>query len=322
MNKIERLSAILIQLQSKSVVRAQDIAERYGVSLRTVYRDINTLSEAGVPIAGEVGVGYSLADGYKLPPVMFTEEEAVALLTAEKLVSHWTDRGTSAVFESAMTKIRATLRSSEKDHLNKVDEQIQVLSNPFFPKEYNSTSSAFLHTILKAVQKQQLLLLDYRGVNDTDSKQREVEPIGCFLSFNKWYLLAFCRTRSAIRQFRLDRIENVRNLFLTFDTVHPTIEEYFATRITEDQQLVQEVKLVWKTTDVPYISEQKYYLGYVSEEEENEFTTFTFLTTSLCGFARWLLMIGENIHAIHPLELAQEYDALLKRMVDNRKKSM
>ena len=72
MNRIDRISAILIQLQTRRVVKAQDIADRFGISLRTVYRDVKSLEEAGIPVIGEAGVGYSLVDGYRLPPIMFS----------------------------------------------------------------------------------------------------------------------------------------------------------------------------------------------------------------------------------------------------------
>ena len=71
MNRIDRLSAILIQLQSRRLVKAQHIADKFSISLRTVYRDVHALQEAGVPVIGEAGTGYSLMEGYKLPPVMF-----------------------------------------------------------------------------------------------------------------------------------------------------------------------------------------------------------------------------------------------------------
>jgi predicted DNA-binding transcriptional regulator YafY len=78
MNKFDRITAILIHLQSKRLVTAQELSDRFEVSLRTIYRDIETLLNAGVPIIGEVGVGYSMMKGYRLPPIMFTQEEAIA----------------------------------------------------------------------------------------------------------------------------------------------------------------------------------------------------------------------------------------------------
>lgn len=93
MNRIDRLSAILIQLQSRTQLKAQQIADRFEISLRTVYRDIRALEEAGIPIVGNPGVGYSLIEGFKLPPLMFTHEEALSFLIAEKLVNELTDTG-------------------------------------------------------------------------------------------------------------------------------------------------------------------------------------------------------------------------------------
>src|SRR3954454_9013917 len=117
MNRIDRVTAILIHLQSKKIVKAQDIAERFNISLRTVYRDIKTLEEAGVPLIGEAGIGYSIMDGYRLPPVMFTKEEATAFLTAEKLMEKLTDPLSEESYKSAMYKVRSVLRVAEKDFL-------------------------------------------------------------------------------------------------------------------------------------------------------------------------------------------------------------
>ena len=121
MNRIDRISAILIQLQSRRVVKASDIAERFNLSLRTIYRDIKALEEAGIPLIGEAGIGYSIMEGYRLPPVMFTREEAVAFLTAEKLMEKLTDPLSDENYKSAMYKIRSVLRLAEKDFLENID---------------------------------------------------------------------------------------------------------------------------------------------------------------------------------------------------------
>jgi predicted DNA-binding transcriptional regulator YafY len=84
--RLTRLTAILTQLQSKRIVTASKLAEKFAVSNRTIYRDIKSLENAGVPVITEDGKGYTLMDGYKIPPIMFTEDEANALLTAELII--------------------------------------------------------------------------------------------------------------------------------------------------------------------------------------------------------------------------------------------
>src|SRR5574339_396245 len=120
MNRIDRLTAILIHLQTKRVVKAEEIAERFEMSLRTVYRDVKALMEAGVPIGSEAGTGYFIVDGYHLPPVMFTQEEASAMLLASKLVEKMTDQSVLRAFESALMKIKSVLNDREKDHLEEL----------------------------------------------------------------------------------------------------------------------------------------------------------------------------------------------------------
>ena len=122
MNRIDRLTAILIHLQTKRVVKAEEIADRFEMSLRTVYRDVKALMEAGVPIGSEAGKGYFIVDGYHLPPVMFTQDEASAMLLAGKLVEKMSDKSVRTAFESALLKIKAVLNDSGKDHL----EDLQV----------------------------------------------------------------------------------------------------------------------------------------------------------------------------------------------------
>lgn len=127
MNRIDRLAAIVIQLQSRRLVKAQDIADKFLISLRTVYRDISALHEAGVPVNGEAGIGYRLMEGYKLPPVMFNADEASALLTASKLMESMSDESSSKHYTTALDKIKAVLKMAEKDHLEEIDDHIAVI---------------------------------------------------------------------------------------------------------------------------------------------------------------------------------------------------
>ena len=131
MNRIDRISALLVQLQSRPTVKASDMAERFEVSLRTVYRDMRTLSEAGIPICGNPGIGYSLMEGYKLPSLMFTKEEAIAFFSAEKIIQQLTDNQNSNYFRQGMDKIRAALRFVDKKYLYDMDDTIAVYRSKY-----------------------------------------------------------------------------------------------------------------------------------------------------------------------------------------------
>ena len=156
MNRLERMSAILVKLQSRPLVTASEIAVQFGVSLRTVYRDIRSLEESGVPICGEAGQGYSLVEGFKLPPLMFTTEEAISFLMAEKLISHHADDDTYDAFRSGMDKIRAVLKAAEKDFLHGLDDYIRVPRSENLPPP---VSGYVLQPLLKSFLNQRRVTL-------------------------------------------------------------------------------------------------------------------------------------------------------------------
>ena len=158
MNRIDRLTAILIQLQTKKVVKAEEIGERFGMSLRTVYRDVRALMEAGVPIGSEAGKGYFIVDGFHLPPVMFNQEEASAMLTAGKLVEKMTDDSIRKAYENALHKIKSVLNDSEKDHLENLQSSIQVWRLPDQPIQ---APNQFMAEITKAVSHKNVICIEY-----------------------------------------------------------------------------------------------------------------------------------------------------------------
>jgi predicted DNA-binding transcriptional regulator YafY len=189
MNRIDRLTAILIQLQSKRIVKAQEIADKYNLSLRTVYRDIRALDEAGVPIIGEAGIGYSIMEGYRLPPVMFTKEEATAFLTAEKLVEKLTDISTKKDYGTAMLKVKAVLRLAEKDWLEDMEQHIEVIENQYVPKRSNDT--IHLQNVLQSIAQKNVLELDYFANHNQQQSSRNVEPVGIYYLGEHWYMVAY-----------------------------------------------------------------------------------------------------------------------------------
>ncbi|GEO10705.1 helix-turn-helix transcriptional regulator [Segetibacter aerophilus] len=299
MNRIDRLAAIVIQLQSKRLVKAQDIADKFSLSLRTVYRDIKALEEAGVPVTGEAGVGYRLMEGYKLPPVMFNEDEATALLTAAKLMQSMSDESSSKHYTTALDKIKAVLRLAEKDHLQEIDDHIAVVSHPAIAQR--KPPELHLAKILKAIASASVLTIDYTSIEKRESVQRNVEPIGIYFQGSHWYLIAFCQLRNDYRNFRTDKINKITLSNEKIKQAHPPLQTFIC-RVTEQRQL-QKVLIEVDNRVLKYLGEQKYYNGFVSEEVVGNKVRMTFLSGSLKGFARWFMLFGDRAKVIEPIEL-------------------
>ncbi|HET6722612.1 MAG TPA: YafY family protein, partial [Chitinophagaceae bacterium] len=234
MNRIDRLAAILIQLQSRPLVKAQDIAEKFSISLRTVYRDVKALEEAGVPVIGEAGTGYRLMEGYKLPPVMFNQDEATALLTASKLVQSKTDAGISKHYTAALDKIRAILRHSEKDHIEEIDEHIAVMTHPAIV--HQPAAELHLQAILKAIGNSSVVEINYVSLEKNESTRRKVEPVGIYYLGSHWYLIAFCQLRKDYRNFRTDKIAQLTITSETNSKTHPPLQT-FISQMSADREV-------------------------------------------------------------------------------------
>jgi len=296
MNRIDRVTAILIQLQSKRVVKAKEIANRFSISLRTVYRDIKALEESGVPLAGEAGVGYSIMEGYRLPPVMFTREEAIAFLTAEKMVEKLTDPSSVEQYQSAMFKIKSVLRYDEKDLIDDMSTYIEVVENPYLPAAENKP--IHLQTILKSIAGKEVLDIGYFANHTQHYSNRDVEPVGIYYQGSYWYMIAYCRLRKDYRSFRTDRISYINLTGNHFDKQHPSLKS-FLNKMNKKKETFTIIIHVDKSV-LKYFGDQKFYNGFVSQKEVDGKMEMTFITASLMGFAKFYLLFGEHADIISP----------------------
>jgi len=218
--RLSRLAAIITQLQSKRLVTAKDIADKHSVSIRTVYRDIRTLEKSGIPIITEEGRGYSMMEGYKLPPIMFTEEEAIALITAEQLILKNKDQSLTDSYSSAVTKIKSILKHNQKTKTELIEQRLQVRNNSKEEK-----TSTHLIKLQKMIANYQLINLDYQSLSNHRT-QRFVEPFALYTTKDNWILIAYCRNKQDFRAFRLDCIQNLQVTGTTFEPHNMTLEQY------------------------------------------------------------------------------------------------
>ncbi len=311
MNRIDRLTAILIQLQSKRVVKAEEIADRFEISLRTVYRDVKALMEAGVPIGSEAGKGYFVVDGYHLPPVMFSQEEASAMLTAGKLVEKLTDDSIRKAYESALLKIKSVLNDPAKDYLENLQTSIQVFR---MPDQQSNSGNEYMADITKAVSYKQVLAIDYASANTQEETSREVEPIGIVFYSGRWHLIAWCRLRNGYRDFRVDMIKTLTNTGVTFDGRSlMTLKQYFDS-LAQAHEDMQKVVVLFETKVSKYVRNVKYYYGFVSDEELEDQIRMTFLVPNLPGFCRWLMMYGSAVEIESPDSLRETMAQLIEEL--------
>ena len=203
MNRLDRLTSILIQLQSKRLTTAREIAKRFEVTNRTIYRDIQTLRLAGVPIGEEEGKGYFLVEGYRLPPVMFTMEEARALVTTSKILNYHTEDSLKQNYESALFKIKAVLSLKDKDKLEFLNSRIGF-HKPWAP------TSLYLDRIQHSITESEKLKIKYQSREEEQITERTIHPYAVYFSGAVWTTIAFCELRQEIREFRLDRIKELK----------------------------------------------------------------------------------------------------------------
>jgi predicted DNA-binding transcriptional regulator YafY len=220
--RLSRLTAILTQLQTKRLLTATEIAKKFQVSTRTVYRDLKALEQAGVPIFTEEGKGYSLMEGYRIPPVMFTENEANALITAEQLVLKNKDTSFIKEYSEAILKIKSVLRDSTKNKANLLSDRVVFRQNI----EKNTTSS-YLSVLQIALTNFNLVTIEYYSPDTNKTSKRTIEPFAMYSTQENWLLIAWCRLRKEYRSFRLDRIKKLNALIDTFEPHQITLQEYF-----------------------------------------------------------------------------------------------
>ncbi|SFB86375.1 HTH domain-containing protein [Polaromonas sp. OV174] len=208
MRRADRLFQLVQLIRGRRLSTAAFLAQRLEVSERTVYRDVADLQHQGVPIEGEAGVGYRLGAGFDLPPLMFSEDEAKALVAAARLAQAWLDPALAREAEQALGKILSVLPAATRAAAESV-----ALYAPAFALE--PITQQRLQTLREAVQARRRLSIRYRDAADQRS-QRSVRPLGCFFWGKVWTLAAWCETRQAFRSFRVDRIDELALQETTF----------------------------------------------------------------------------------------------------------
>lgn len=317
MNRIDRLVGIVLMLQAKKVVRAQDIAERFEISLRTVYRDVRALEEAGLPLSAEAGSGYSLVEGYHVPPVMFTQDEAAALYIGAELVAHLTDESLRKNIESALMKVRSVLPEERKEYLEKIQSTTAVFVRPMPVRD------GFVNDVITKLQdalaRTLLLEIEYYSGYSGDVTQRIVEPHGLVFYSDYWHLIGYCRLRKDFRDFRTDRIKSVKVHDMKFSGRSFSVKEFFKSRREAENAIEVRVRMKYYSAQ---LVRERFFFGFIEEHDVDGVRELVFLTPRLSLLARWLLSFGTDVHIVDPPELVVELQRQAQLLADHYRENV
>jgi predicted DNA-binding transcriptional regulator YafY len=221
MNRIDRLFGMITLLQSKKYVTAEKLADKFDISVRTVYRDIKALCESGIPVSFEPNRGYFVVQGYFLPPVSFTTEEANALLLIEAIVKGFADKSIQTHYGNVLNKVKAVLHTTQKEDVEMLSQNIKLQVPVCFQHNYE-----YLASIQNAISDKKMLEMEYKKKNG-ETSHRLAEPIGLvFYAFN-WHLIAWCHKREEYRDFKVSNIVQLKKTGLTFKKRdHMPLDEY------------------------------------------------------------------------------------------------
>jgi predicted DNA-binding transcriptional regulator YafY len=297
MNRVDRLFGILLRLQRRGRVRAQDLARHFEVSERTIYRDIAALNELGVPIVSLPNAGYELPASFSLPPLFFTTGEARALALAAQLMLAQSTGATSQDAERAFTKIAAILPAELRRQVDELSAVVRFYAaeRPF------ELDDPRLTQLRRAIAERRVVALRYHSYRGDETLDREVEPDGLTYHHGAWYLGGYCRLRRGHRSFRLDRIEALQVREATFE---PRTAERQAPPLTLVRVRFDPAVLRW-------VRERQHF-GYVDDEAGD---VLRYEVADPGEMVPWLLGWGARAEVLEPEALRSRVREEARRLL-------
>src|SRR5579859_274347 len=301
MNKTDRLLAIVLELQGRGRLRAEDLARTFETSKRTIYRDIEALCEAGVPLLSVPGQGYRLMEGYFLPPLSFSTEEATMLLLGSDYMAHNFDAQYRAAAQSASRKIASVLPEQLRDDVYDLQNNIHFIT----PDAKNTPDQQeMLQKLRRALIDHTTARFTYHARHSRDEHAppeiREVDPYGLLYSLNSWYMTGYCHLRRDIRHFRLDRMENLELQPKTFKRPRDFKMDHYK----QDRMGNIVVRALFDPSITRWVRESRPFYA-VGEEETPEGLLITLRIRQESEILPWLLSWGRRVRVLEPEALRQ-----------------
>lgn len=292
MNRTDRLMAILLELQARGSLRAEDLARHFEVSVRTVYRDLEALSETGVPLVATPGQGYRLMDGYFLPPLAFTATEAALLMLGGEFIKQRVDPELKASAETALAKLAQVLPREKRAAVD------QWRAEVLFPSG-TAADDQRLAPLRRAIHERRVVRLDYHAFRKAESEVRDVEPVQLVFLGERWHVAGYCRLRKDVRVFRLDRINRVSVLGEQFSLAE---RHAMPTSFEDWKANAQEVRVRFHPAIERWVRERQPFT-FLREEHDERGPVFVYGIRREDDLVRWLMAWGASAEVLAPTHL-------------------
>jgi predicted DNA-binding transcriptional regulator YafY len=319
-NVATRLISIILMLQSRGTLKASELSEELGVSERTIHRYMGMLDELGIPIYSERGPygGFSLVRGYKLPPLVFTPEEATALYLGTELVKDiW---GPS--YQDAVVAATAKLDNVLPDALLQEVKQAQrgLLVTGWLRRDYGPWAP-ILDELRRSVARRRQVRLIYCSFRQ-ETTERLLDPYALALQWGNWYVVGYCHLRGDLRTFRVDRVQAVEATGGVFTLPADFSAREYLMRMAEERPTTYYQVAVRFEPDVAHIVRQRLEEWQRLEEHEDGSVTLSFEASELAWPCRWVLTYQDKATVVAPRELADlvrdTAQAIAQRYTDGR----
>jgi predicted DNA-binding transcriptional regulator YafY len=311
MNRTDRLLAIVLELQRNSHRRAEDLAATFETSKRTIYRDIQALCESGVPVIAHPGSGYSLVEGYFLPPVSFNTDEATMLLLGSEFVANNLDAQYREAANSASRKIEAVLSEKLRAEVEYLRRSIAFVPDPVFSRD---AAANFLPQLRRAIIEQRVIRFHYHtrysDGGSSAARIREADPYGLLHLGGSWYFIGYCRLRNDVRNFKVHRIIDLQVLEETFQRP-PNFR--MGPPLDEDRRLI--VRALFDPEVAPWVREMRsFYVTGMEERQDGLMVTMKVRFEN--EVLQWILSWGAQVRILEPESLRQRLVEEAKKMLE------
>jgi predicted DNA-binding transcriptional regulator YafY len=298
MNRTDRLLALVLEIRVRGTCRAEDLARHFGTSKRTIYRDIQALSEAGIPIVSLMGEGYRLADGYFLPPLAFTEDEATLILLGLASVTNSFDRDYRIVVDATRRKVLSVLSDATRQQAEYLEHNLFLGSTHTIPPEQSNALRLLRHAILAKQTVQFRYFTRFPG--DGKVSRREADPYSLAYLDGAWYMTGYCHLRKERRIFRLSRIEALQLTSRHYE--RPLDYDIRDEKLRDDRHLV--VQLLFDEDVQPWIMEEHFF--YIDKREPNpDGLLVTLRVRHIDEVFGWVFGWGRHVQVLHPESLRE-----------------